>query len=142
VTLLEATAKKAQWVEQVVAELGLDGVSVLAARAEDVAHQPQHRARYDVAVARAVAPLAVLCELCLPFLRSGGLFLAQKSAAGAAVEVPQAAGALSRLGGHLRGVVPVDLPALPNRVLVVVEQTASVASEYPRRAGMPAKRPL
>jgi 16S rRNA (guanine527-N7)-methyltransferase len=142
VTLLEATAKKAQWVEQVIADLGLQGASVLAARAEDVAHGRQHRARYDVATARAVAPLAVLCELCLPFLRPGGLFVAQKSAAGAAVEVPQAANALSRLGGRLRDVQTVALPALPNRVLVVVEQTTLSPAAYPRRAGMPAKRPL
>jgi 16S rRNA (guanine527-N7)-methyltransferase len=140
--LLEATAKKAEWVAQTLARLGVEGTTVLAARAEDVAHDPDHRGRYDVAVARAVAPFAVLCELCLPFLRPGGRFVAQKGAAGAAVEVPAASRALSLLGGSLAEVRPVDLPGLPNRVLVVVDQERPAPARYPRRPGIPAKRPL
>jgi 16S rRNA (guanine527-N7)-methyltransferase len=140
--LIEATAKKAEWVARTLARLGVEGTSVLAARAEDVAHDPAHRGRYDVAVARAVAPFAVLCELCLPFLTPGGRFVAQKGVAGAAVEVPAASRALSLLGGSLVEVRPVDLPGLPNRVLVVVDQERPAPEPYPRRPGMPAKRPL
>jgi 16S rRNA (guanine527-N7)-methyltransferase len=140
--LIEATAKKARWVERTLATLGVEGVEVVAGRAEDVAHEPRHRARYDAAVSRAVAPLPVLCELCLPFLRQGGTFVALKSAAGAAVEVPGAARALEVLGAALREVRPVTLADLPNRVLVVIEQRGPVPERYPRRAGMPAKRPL
>ena len=140
--LVEATARKADWVAQTVDRLGITGVRVLAARAEDVAHDARLRGAFDVAVARAVAPLAVLCELCLPFVRAGGRFIAQKSARGAEVEVPAAAHALDVLGGRLVEVRPVDLPELPNRVIVVVEQLRPVPPTYPRRAGMPAKRPL
>jgi 16S rRNA (guanine527-N7)-methyltransferase len=140
--LLEATARKADWVAQTLEQLGIAGVGVLAARAEDVAHDPSLRGVFDVAVARAVAPLSVLCELCLPFVRSGGRFIAQKSAAGAEVEVPAAGQALDVLGGRLVEVRPVDLPDLPNRVLVVIEQERPAPATYPRRAGMPAKRPL
>ncbi|MGH2352021.1 MAG: 16S rRNA (guanine(527)-N(7))-methyltransferase RsmG [Chloroflexota bacterium] len=142
VTLLEATTKKADWVQRTAERLGLHGVAVLAARAEDVARDPAHRCRYDLAVARAVAPLPVLCELCLPFLRPGGVFVAQKSATGAAVEGPRAERALAMLGARLRGIRPAGLPHLPNRVLVVIEQQTPVPDAYPRRAGMPAKRPL
>ncbi len=142
VVLLEATGKKAAWVEQSLRELGVEGISVLTARAEDLAHHPAHRAGYDVAVARAVAPLPILCELCCPFLKAGGTFVALKSAAGAAVEVPQAARALEVLDARLRAVDPVNLPDLPNRVLVLIDQVQAVPPMYPRRAGVPAKRPL
>jgi 16S rRNA (guanine527-N7)-methyltransferase len=140
--LLEATAKKAAWVAQTLGRLGVAGTTVLAARAEEVAHDPAYRGRFDVAVARAVAPVAVLCELCLPFLHPGGRFVAQKSATGAAVEVPAAGRALDLLGGRLSEVRPVDLPELPNRVLVVIDQERPAPGAYPRRPGVPAKRPL
>jgi 16S rRNA (guanine527-N7)-methyltransferase len=140
--LLEATGRKAAWVAQTLEHLGIGGATVLAARAEDAAHDPAYRGAFDVAASRAVAPLSVLCELCLPFLRPGGRFIAQKSAAGAEAEVPAARRALDLLGARLLEVRPVDLPPLPNRVLVVVEQEAPAPALYPRRAGMPAKRPL
>ena len=142
VVLLEATGKKVVWLQRVVAALGLQGVSAIADRAETLGHVPEHRGAYDVAVARAVAPLAVLCELCLPFLKPGGRFIAQKTSSGAESEVPAAAGALRTLGGRLLGVQPVAVERLPNRVLVLVEQTRPALATYPRRPGLPSKRPL
>ncbi|CAA9303033.1 MAG: 16S rRNA (guanine(527)-N(7))-methyltransferase [uncultured Chloroflexi bacterium] len=142
VTLLEATGKKVAWLQRTIEALRLSGVRALAARAEELAHDAAHRAEYDMAVARAVAPLAVLCELCLPFVRPGGRLIAQKTAAGATDEVPAAARAMELLGGRLVEVRPVKHQALPNRVLVVVEQTALALRDYPRRSGLPAKRPL
>ena len=142
VTVVEATRKKAAWVERTVRVLALREVQVIAARSEHVARDAARRGRYDVAVARAVAPLPALCGLCLPFVRARWLFVALKSAAGADVEAPAAERALSVLGGRLREVQPVALPLLPNRVLVVVEQVTPAPARYPRRAGMPAKRPL
>src|SRR6185503_977117 len=116
--LLEATRKKALWLERTCDALGLIGVSVIAERAETLAHDASHRAAYDVAFARAVAPLATLCELCLPFVRVGGRFIAQKSAAGAAIEIPKAGRALALLGGKLVGELSLAHAALPNHVLV------------------------
>jgi 16S rRNA (guanine527-N7)-methyltransferase len=142
VALVEATGKKVAWLQRTIATLGLDHVEAIADRAETLAHLRHHRAAYDVAVARAVAPLAVLCELCLPFLRPGGRFIALKTAAGAGVEAPQAGRALELLGGRLVAIQPAGVPALPNRVLVIVEQVAEAPERYPRRPGMPAKRPL
>ncbi|MDQ3702759.1 MAG: 16S rRNA (guanine(527)-N(7))-methyltransferase RsmG [Chloroflexota bacterium] len=142
VVFLEATAKKADWVEETLRRLEIKGGHVVAGRAEDVAHEPAHRARYDVALARAVAPLPVLCELCCPFLRRGGTFIALKSAAGAATEVPQSAQALQLIGARLRVVQPVSLPDLPNRVLVLIDQVQLTPAAYPRRPGVPASRPL
>jgi len=142
VTLLEATGKKVAWLRETIERLGLRGVEAVAERAETLAHDPAHRGRYDVATARAVAPLSVLCELCLPFLKRGGMFIAQKSASGAEVEVPASRRALGLLGGRLAEMRPVDHPALPNRVLVAIEQAGVIPAAYPRRPGMPAKQPL
>lgn len=142
VTLLEATAKKAQWLQRTVERLGVLDVTVPAARAEQLGRHPAHRGRYDVATARAVAPLSVLCELCLPFVQPGGLFIAQKTTAGASAEVPDAERALGALGARVREVRNVELPRLPNRVLVIIEQLTPVPVTYPRRDGVPAKRPL
>ncbi|HXI14865.1 MAG TPA: 16S rRNA (guanine(527)-N(7))-methyltransferase RsmG [Chloroflexota bacterium] len=142
VTLLEATGKKVAWLRETVEMLGLGGLETLAERSEALAHDPIHRGRYDIVTARAVAPLAVLCELCLPFLRPGGRFIAQKSASGAEFETPAARRALSVLGGRVAEVRKVNHAALPNRVLVVIEQNGAVPSAYPRRPGLPAKQPL
>jgi 16S rRNA (guanine527-N7)-methyltransferase len=142
VTLVEATAKKAEWVRRTAAALDLTGVDVLAARAEDLGRQPAYRGRYDAAVARALAPMAVVLELCLPFLRVGGYLIAQKTNVGVQNELPAAARALHVLGGEIRETHSVSLPQLPNRQLVVVEQRHLVPAEYPRRPGIPNKRPL
>lgn len=143
VTLLEATRKKTEFLELAVRELGLEGVTVVWGRAEEVAHEPGQCEAYDVAVARAVAELAALAELCLPFVRVGGHFIAQK---GARVdeEVERSWRALELLGGRLVAIRRVDVPGLAGeeRALVVIEKVGSTPAKYPRRAGMPAKRPL
>ena len=142
VTLVEATGKKVAWLNATVEALGLRGIEAVAERAETLAHDARRRERYDVSVARAVAPVAALCELCLPFVRVGGRFIAQKSAAGAAEEVPAAERALELMGGRLREVTEVAHAALPNRALVVIQKVRETPRAYPRRSGMPTKRPL
>ena len=142
VTLLEATAKKAEWVQQTAAALGLAGTEVVTGRAEDVAHDRRYRSRYDAAVARALAPLPVLLELCLPYVRPGGVLVAQKTVRTLDAELPRAGHALEVLGGRVREVRLVELKELPNRVLVVVEPVRATPSQYPRRPGVPAKKPL
>lgn len=141
VTLLEATGKKVAFLQHIVAQLDLRDVTVLHARAEDAAHDAVQRAQYDVVVARAVASLATLCEYALPFLQRGGIFVAQK---GVAVEEEVRASAHARqvLGGRLRDVVPVRLPDLEVRHLVIIEKVTATPDTYPRRAGVPERRPL
>lgn len=141
-TLLESTAKKASFLEHVVQVLGLTDVTVLAERAEEAGQAPAHREQYDWAVARAVAPLPVLAEYLLPFVRVGGGILAQK-AKGAQEEVDAAANAFAKLGGEFEELMPVQVPELDEeRWLVVVRKAAATPLAYPRRAGMPSKRPL
>ena len=141
-TLLEATGKKVTFLEHVVEQLGLQRVTAIHARAEELAHDPAHREHYDLALARAVADLPVVVEYTLPFCKVGGWLVAQKGEAGAA-EAWSAEAAIKLLGGELRRVVPVELPGLPeDRSLVVVEKVGPTPEKYPRRAGMPGKRPL
>lgn len=141
-TLVESIAKKTAFLSLVVQELGLDNVQVVTGRAEDVGQDPAHREKYDWAVARAVAGLPVLAEYLLPLVRVGGFMLAQKGAT-APEELEAAAPALEVLGGKFKELIPVSLPDVEGvRYLVVVEKVAPTPPKYPRRAGMPAKRPL
>jgi 16S rRNA (guanine527-N7)-methyltransferase len=140
--LLEATAKKVSFLEHVVSHLGLEDVQPLWGRAEEVAHDPEHRESYDLVLARAVAELPVLAEYMLPLCRPGGRVVAQKGRS-AQEETQTAAHAISLLGGRLRKVVPVELQGLAeSRHLVVIDKVARTPHRYPRRPGIPAKRPL
>jgi 16S rRNA (guanine527-N7)-methyltransferase len=141
-TLVESVAKKTRFLAAVVEALGLKDVTILPERAEMLGQDAAHRAQYDWAVARAVAELRVLLEYLLPLCRVGGTVLAQKGES-AAAEVAAAASALAALGGSVRKVYPVMLPQRETvHYLVVVEKTAVTPPQYPRRIGVPTKKPL
>ena len=141
-TLLEATAKKAVFLRHIVAELGLDGVEIVAGRAEEIAHQPRYREKFDLVLSRAVAALPTLVELALPFTAVGGSFIAQKKGA-IDDEISRAGRAISLLGGRLREVKEIKLSSLPDgRRLIVIDKRSPTPEQYPRRPGIPAKRPL
>ena len=141
-TLLEATAKKTRFLQHVVEELGLRDVQILTARAEEAGQNAATREQYDLVLARAVARLPVLSEYLLPLCKVGGRCVALKGEH-AAAEAHQAERALSILGGHVTRIVPVELPQVTEtHHLVTVEKNAATPPKYPRRAGMPAKRPL
>jgi 16S rRNA (guanine527-N7)-methyltransferase len=140
--LLEATAKKVGFLEHIVEHLGLKDVHPVWGRAEEVAHDPEHREAYDLVVARAVAELPVLAEYTLPLCRPGGRVVAQKGIS-AQEEAQSASRAFSLLGGRLRKVIPVELQGLAeSRHLVVIDKVARTPDHYPRRAGIPSKRPI
>jgi 16S rRNA (guanine527-N7)-methyltransferase len=140
--LVESVTKKTAFLHEAVALLELEEVQGITARAEELGHQPQYREAFDVALARAVAELPVAVELALPFCRVGGLFIAQKKGE-FQQELDAAQGAIHLLGGNLREVVPVSLPGLlSERALVVIQKVSPTPSRYPRRPGIPSKRPL
>ncbi|MCY4575440.1 MAG: 16S rRNA (guanine(527)-N(7))-methyltransferase RsmG [Chloroflexi bacterium] len=143
ITLVEATGKKITFLEHVVGVLGLRNCHVVQGRAEDLGHEPDHREVYDVATARAVAPMPTLVELCLPFVRMNGLLIAPKGA-DAEQEINDASDALSALGGASEGIVLPDLntPIPADHRLVVISKTTPSPYRYPRRNGVPAQRPL
>jgi 16S rRNA (guanine527-N7)-methyltransferase len=141
-TLVESTAKKAGFIEHIVQVLGLRNVTVLAKRAEDVGHMAEHRAAYDWVVARALAPMPVLAEYLLPLAKIGGGVVAQKGK-DASAEVAAADAAISKLGGQVGELLKVDVPGLDvERWVVVFKKLEPTLVVYPRRAGMPSKRPL
>jgi len=105
-----------------------------------VAHEPAHREGYDLALARAVAPLAVLVELALPFLKVGGC-LATPKGSRASQEMAEADRALALCGGRIVSAEPLPSPT-PTLTLVLVEKLAPTPAAYPRRPGAPTKRPL
>ncbi len=138
-TLLEATAKKAAFLSALVERLQFGETTVLAGRAETFGHAPELRARFDLVVARAVAPLPTLLELTLPFLRVGGR-LATPKGSRAAAELGAARRALSVLSARAFS-VPLPIPG-PKQTLIVVVKQGETSPEYPRRPGVPAKSPL
>jgi 16S rRNA (guanine527-N7)-methyltransferase len=140
-TLLEATGKKAIFLEHVTRVLGLTDVTVLTARAEDAAHLKSQRGKYGLVVSRAVASMPALLELTLPFCKIGGIFVAQKLAA-ATPEIDDATRAARQLGGRLEQVLNISLPELSDRCLIVYRKVSPTPEKYPRRPGMPAKQPL
>jgi 16S rRNA (guanine527-N7)-methyltransferase len=142
VTLLEATGKKVRFLETVIASLGLRQARAIQGRAEELAHDPQHRARYDLVTARGLAPVPTLLEYCLPFCCPGGLVIAPKKGAISA-EVEQGTRAAVLLGGRFVETHPFSLPGLEDqRALVVFQAARAAPAQYPRRAGAPARQPL
>lgn len=141
-TLLEATTKKTLFLEHITQLLGLTNVRILNARAEEAGQDPATREKFDLALARAVAPMPVLAEYLLPFCRVGGRCVALKGEH-AAAEVQIAENALRILGGRLVKIIPVELPlVVETHHLVVIEKVAATPPQYPRRPGIPSKRPL
>ncbi|MGB9586199.1 MAG: 16S rRNA (guanine(527)-N(7))-methyltransferase RsmG [Anaerolineales bacterium] len=141
-TLIESVEKKAAFCRTVVETLGLKGVTVLNDRAERVAHHIHHRQSYDWAIARAVANMPTLMEYLLPFVKVGGAALAMKGES-APIEAHQAERAYQILGGHLRKLIPIHLPKISeDRFLVIIDKIACTPDSYPRRPGIPEKRPL
>lgn len=141
-TLVEAAGKKAAFCEHMVQALKLSTVTVVNARAEAVGQQPEHRERYDWALARAVAEMPTLAEYLLPLVRLGGHVVAQKGK-DAPAETYGASKAIQKLGGALEQIVEVELPGIAeSRYLVVLKKVAATPPRYPRRPGVPGKTPL
>jgi len=139
VTLIEADQAKAAFLVHACAALGLENIHVVARRAEDAGHDPALREAFDVAVARALAPLPVLVELCLPLVRVGGRLLAQKTEA---EKAGSAARAIDLLGGELSGVLAAPSAARSAGTIVVIDKVRPTPTLYPRRPGVPARKPL
>ncbi len=140
--LVESIGKKAQFVQHVVDQLELTSVVVINARAEQVGRNPEVRESFDWAVARAVAKLPTLLEYMLPLVKVGGGAIAQKGDT-APAEAQSAEVALEVLGAELEEIIPVELPSVTEtRHLVAVRKSAATPEKYPRRPGIPSKRPL
>ena len=141
-TLLDSLGKRVDWLREVADTLGAEDVECLHARAEEHALRPGYRDSFDFAVSRAVADLRILCELCLPYVKVGGQFLALKST-GSDEELAAAAAAIALLGGQVLPPYDYVIPGteITHRV-VVIEKTAPTPKGYPRRWARIQKAPL
>ena len=141
-TLLDSLAKRLSFIENVLAANGTKNALCVHARAEDGARDKAHREKYDVALSRAVANMAVLCEYCLPYVKVGGTFLALKGPA-APEELQTAEKAIKALGGEIALVSEAQVPFTDLlHKIVVIKKVRPCPKEYPRKAGTPSKKPI
>lgn len=142
IVLLDSLQKRIHFLQDVVSKLNLEGISCIHGRAEELSGKAEYREKFDYAVSRAVARLASLSELCVPFVKAGGQFLAYKSE-GATEEIEEAGEALSTLGCKKVDILSYTIPEsdLP-RKLVVATKTTATPAKYPRGGGKPMKQPI
>ncbi len=142
VTLLDSLNKRIKFLDEVIAQLGLENIDTIHGRAEDFAKPEKLREKYDICVSRAVANLATLSEFCLPFVKVGGCFVSYKSEK-ISDEAMDAKNAIFLLGGKVKEQVEFLLPESDiYRNLFVIEKKSATPKKYPRKAGLPAKEPL
>lgn len=142
VTLFDSLKKRLNFLDEVISELGLDGILTLHGRAEDFGHSKECRESFDFAFSRAVANMSSLSEYCLPFVKVGGAFAAYKSS-DSNDEIRAAEHAIAKLGGKTEKKDSFVLPDSDiSRSIVVVRKVRKTPGQYPRKAGMPTKEPL
>lgn len=140
--LLDSLGKRIKFLDEVVDNLGLQQIELIHGRAEDYAKKEEYREQFDLAVSRAVANLASLCEYCIPFVKLGGVFIPYKSGS-IQDELKQSEKAVSALGGKRRECKELILPATDiTRTFVFVDKKKHTSKKYPRKAGLPTKEPL
>ena len=141
-TLLDSLQKRLDWLTELCGELGLSDVTILHARAEEAAHDPALRDGFDYATARAVAALPMLCELCLPYVRPGGAFLAMKSGS-CAEEIAAAQGAIQKLKASPCKAVRYTIPGTEvERQILIIGKQERTPERYPRPFAKIKKQPL
>lgn len=142
ITIVDSLKKRITFLEEIVSELGLSGVSLYHDRAETFGQNKQFRASFDFVTARAVARMSVLAELCLPLLKKQGTFIAMK-AAHAPEELDEAKSAIGKLGGKVRETYSFELPEdAGERTIILIDKKKETPNKYPRRPGTPNKSPL
>lgn len=142
ITIIDALNKRINFLRDLVKELGLEGVTVEHARAEEFGNKTAPaREQYDVATARALARLNVLGELTLPFVKVGGVLLAMKGSA-ADEELAEAKKAITTLGAEIGDQIDVSLPNGDPRSVIVIKKVKNTPKKYPRKPGDPVRKPL
>ena len=140
--LIDSLGKRVTFLEECIAEMGLKNVTAVKARAEEIGKDPVYRETFDVVLSRAVAALPVLCEYCVPLVKPGGYFAAYKSQK-AQEEADLARNAIQILGGELEAAEKRTLGGSgEERTILIIRKKMNTPPAYPRKAGIPAKRPL
>ncbi len=138
----DATAKKLAYVSETAKKAGINNLQTLCGRAEELALLPENREKFDIAVARGVARLNVLCEWCMPFVKVGGYFVAMKGEKGSE-EAEEAKKAIALLGGEMVDIININIPEFDYaHTLVIIKKTKNTPKNYPRRNSQIQKKPL
>lgn len=141
VTLLDSLEKRVRFLNEVIKELKLTGITAVHGRAEDFGNAAEFREKFDFATARAVANLPVLLEYCMPFVKKGGAFIAMKGSS--LEEIDNSEKALEVLGGKIEDIKEMTLPFSDiKRNIIIVKKFRQTPTKYPRKAGKPLKQPL
>jgi 16S rRNA (guanine527-N7)-methyltransferase len=141
-TLLDSLNKRVSFLNEVIDELKLKDIEALHGRAEDYASDNKYREKYDICVSRAVANLSTLSEYCIPFVKEDGFFISYK-AGESEEEINNSKNAIKILGGKINKVEEFVLPGTDaSRVFVFIRKLELTDKKYPRKAGVPAKKPL
>jgi len=141
-TLVDSVQKKTVFCEHILNILSLDNVIVVTSRAEELGQNSLFREQFDNAIARAVAPLPILVEYLLPLVKVGGFAIAQKSR-DVEHEIQDATPAINELGGEVIETREINIPdSIVERYLVLIKKISPTIKKYPRRPGIPAKRPI
>lgn len=142
VTLMDSLNKRINFLNEVIETIGLSGVETVHSRAEELAKNKSHREKYDVCVSRAVANLATLSELCLPFVKVGGYFVSMKGPK-ATEELETAKKAIALMGGEFEEIINYAIDETDyDHNLVVIKKVSPTPPKYPRNAPKPAKEPI
>lgn len=142
VHLVDSLQKRLHFLQEVIGKLQLEKVYLVHSRAEDLGKDPQYREKFDLVLSRAVAALPILSEYCLPLVKRGGYFAAAKGPK-AQEELTQAQRAIDLLGGKVQKVHEYQLPYInEGRSVIIITKVQETPKNYPRKAGIPAKRPL
>ncbi len=142
VVMIDSVGKKLHFVDELIKKLGLSNAKTVHGRAEDLGREAEYRQQFDLCVSRAVSNLSVLAEYCLPFVKTGGRFVAYKSA-DVKEECEQAAKAVTLFGGEMALPLVYSLPGREEaRSLICIQKNKGTPREYPRKAGIPARDPV
>ena len=142
VVLLDSLNKRLNFLNEVIDELELENIYTIHGRAEDIGRNVEYREHFDLCVSRAVANLSTLSEYCIPFIKKNGMFVSYKSEH-SDEETVNAENAIKKLGGKITNTQIVELPNSDmNRSFVCISKENNTPKAYPRKAGVPSKKPL
>lgn len=142
ITLLDSLNKRINFLNEVIEHTGLENIKTIHGRAEDFGRDSKYREKYDIATSRAVAPLNILLEYMMPFVKVGGKCICMKGS-NCDEEIENAKNAIKKLGGEIEKIEKFTLPNSDNnRTILIIKKLKKIDGQYPRKAGIPTKKPL
>lgn len=142
ITLLDSLNKRLNFLNEIIKKLNLDNIETIHSRAEELGINKQYRETYDVSISRAVAPMNILAEYLIPFIKIGGICICMKGN-NANGEIQDSKKAIEVLGGKIEKIIELKLPETDiNRNIIIIKKVKNTPNTYPRKPGLPSKQPI